>query len=64
MSSPEVLLNFIGLSLHLISAKLTTFHLDKACFVTKRGFNQLHFRAQLLKLPDVVQISVNVHHQP
>jgi len=54
----------VGLSLHLVSAKLTTFHLDKACFVTKCRFHQLGFRALLFKFPNVVQISLEVHHQP
>jgi len=57
-------LKFFGHSPHLVPAKLTTFHLNKACFVTKCRFNQLGFRALLLKFPNVVQISVEVHHQP
>jgi len=61
--SSQRFLNFFGLSPHLVSAELTTFHLDQACFVTKCCFNQLGFRALLLRFPNV-QISVEVHHQP
>jgi len=47
-------LKFFGHSPHLVSAKLTTIHLDKVCFVTKCRFNQLGFIALLLKFPNIV----------